>query len=742
MVKKKAEEKIVRTTTWSAGPGCHGGCGMKLYIRDGKLVRVEGDENNPWNQGRTCPRNLALTQYIYHPDRILYPMKRAGNRGEGKWERITWDEAYDTIEKRFKDIRDKYGAESVIFVQGTGRDIGGPITFLAYSYGSPNWVQLGLSGHSCFSPRAGAQWVTTGEYLWPDASQLSEKRYENPEWKPPECIILWAVDPTNGCIDFFHGSWIIECMKRGSRLIVIDPRVTWVAGRAEVHLQIRPGTDGALALGMLNVIISEGLYDKEFVGNWCYGFDELKERVREYPPEKVARITGLPEDAIVRAARLFATSKPAAIHWGVPIDMNAQGSVVSQAISHLWAITGNIDVPGGMVIARPPYRVVPYPFTRDEIIQLYGEEIFAKLSEKRIGTWQYPMFRDFRGWAQPDETLEQIETGKPYPIKAAWIQTNNVLISSLDPKRHYNALKKLDFIVVVDLFLNPTSQALGDIFLPAATYAEKESFRSFWNVGLTVKALEVGECKSDWEINLEMAKRLSTRPIPYNTVKDLINSRLKLAGTDYDELAAQGSWKMQEVPYRRWEKGLLRRDGKAGFNTPTGKVELWSKWHEKWGLDPLPYFEEPPESPLSTPELWKEYPLIMGTGARSPVNFHSEHRQIPWLREIRPDPSVELHPKTAAELGIANGEWVYIENRRGRVKARAKITPTILPYVVMVGHGWWLPETDGKAPYFYGVWEYNVNNLIPMGCQGRSGFGGGPYKTTLCRVRKIKEAEK
>lgn len=556
MINSGENEEIFRTTVWSAGPGCHGGCGMKLHIKDGKLIRVEGDEDNHWNQGRTCPKSLALTQYIYHPDRILYPMKRIGERGEGKWERISWDEAYDTIERRMKDIRDEYGAESVIFVQGTGRDIGGPITLLAYSYGSPNWVQLGLSGHSCFSPRAGAQWVTTGEYLWPDASQLLENRYDNPQWTPPKCIIIWAVDPTNGCIDFFYGGWIIECMKRGSKLIVIDPRVTWIASRAEIHLQNRPGTDGALALGMLNVIINEGLYDKEFVDNWTFGFDELKKRVQEYPPDKVAEITWVAKDDIIKAARLFATNKPAGIHWGVPIDMNPQGTAVTQAISHLWAITGNIDIPGGMVIARPPYGVVPYPFTRDEIIKLYGEDIGTTLSDKRIGVQQYPMFRDFRGWAQPDIVLEQLESGEPYPIKAAWLQTNNVLISSLDPKRHYNALKKLDFIVVIDLFMTPTAQALGDIFLPAATYPEKDSLKSFWNISLTTKKVEVGECKSDWEINLELAKRFSPK-ITYKTVKDLINDRLKSANTTYDELEKKGVLGDRECTLPPLGKGVV-----------------------------------------------------------------------------------------------------------------------------------------------------------------------------------------
>ncbi len=258
-----------------------------------------------------------------------------------------------------------------------------------------------------------------------------------------------------------------------------------------------------------------------------------------------------------------------------------------------------------------------------------------------------------------------------------------------------------------------------------------------------VKAVEVGECKSDWEINLELARRLSTTPLPYKTVKELLDVRLKVSGITYDELAEKGSWEMcpegPSKPYRRHERGLLRKDGKPGFNTSTGKVELWSKFWEECGLDPLPYYEEPPESPVSTPVLWQEYPLILGTGARSPAFFHSEHRQIPWLREIEPDPNVEIHPQTAQDAGIVNGEWVYVENQRGRVKAKAKVTPTILPGVVMVAHAWWLPETEGKGPYFYGIWEYNVNNLIPMGTQGRSGFGGGAYRMGLCRVTKIKE---
>ncbi|HEY98158.1 MAG TPA: molybdopterin-dependent oxidoreductase, partial [Dehalococcoidia bacterium] len=511
--------------------------------------------------------------------------------------------------------------------------------------------------------------------------------------------------------------------------------------------QNRPGTDGAIALGMLNVIINEGIYDKEFVDKWCYGFDELKERIQEYPPEKVEEITWVPAELLRKAGRLYAQNKPSAIQWGEPVDAMPAGSVVAQAINHLWAITGNIDNPGGNVIAKNSHGVTTYPFSSAELTKLYGEELVKKLNEKRIGANDYPMIKNFRGWVQPDVLIEQLETEKPYKVHGAWIQTSNIIGGqAADPRRHYEAMKKLDFVVVVDLFQNPTSMALADIFLPAVTFCEKESFRSWWQpLCVTQPAIDpVGECKSDWEINLEMAKRLATNPIPYDTVKDLINDRLKDGNTDFDTLAAKGGWEFPPEgdptrPYYRYEKGLLRADKQPGFDTPTGKIELYSKRYEEWDLDPLPYYEEPAESYVSTPDVAKDYPLILTTGRRSPVFFHSEHRMIPWLRELDPDPTCEINDKTAAELCISNGEWVYIESRRGKIKMRAKITATAHPKVVTAPHGWWLPETDGKAPNLFSTWDHNINNLTSMGNQGKSGFGGTDYRSSLCRVTKIKD---
>jgi len=386
-----------------------------------------------------------------------------------------------------------------------------------------------------------------------------------------------------------------------------------------------------------------------------------------------------------------------------------------------------------------------YPSSSQEIFQLYGEEFYQKLTEKRIGADRYTMVKNFRAWAHPDSILEQMETGKPYPIKGLWCQTNNFMACTApDPRRHYEAVVKLDFNVVVDLFMTPTAQAIADIVLPAATFLEKDSVFSIGTpLNAIHKIIEVEECKSDWEINLEMARRFNPEAVPWKDASEMLTLRLKPSGLTFEELREK-HWVLppKDHPsgtagYRRYEKGLLRPDGKPGFRTPTGKIELYATRYEEWGLDPLPYFGEPMESPEQTPEIWEEYPLIMITGRRSPVSFHSEHRQVPWLREVKPNPAVEIHPDTARALGIEDGNWVWIEGKRGRIKMNAKLTPIIHPRMVSVPHAWWFPERDGKAPYFYGIWEVNVNQLIPMECGSKSGFGGAVYKTMLCKVYPV-----
>jgi anaerobic selenocysteine-containing dehydrogenase len=337
-----------------------------------------------------------------------------------------------------------------------------------------------------------------------------------------------------------------------------------------------------------------------------------------------------------------------------------------------------------------------------------------------------------------------VESGVPYPIKAAWIQTANVLGGqSARAKFHLEALNKLEFIAVVDLFHNPTTMALADIILPAATFPEKDSIRSWWAPLTSIKKrVQVGECKSDWEINFELAKRFNPEGMKrWKTLEDMFNERLAPSKMTVEDLQQQGGYKMPGdgafKPYNRHERGLLRADGKPGFNTKSGKVEVYCDTFEGWGMDPLPFYTEPPQSEHSTPELFKKYPLVMITGARSQLYFHAEHRQIPWLREKMPDPTVEIHPETAKKYGIYDGEWVYLKNDMGRVKRKAKFSLQVKRHHVHTMHGWWLPELEGKAPSLYGVGDFQINNIIPGPQCSKSGFGGGQYKTTLCTLAKI-----
>ncbi len=724
---------VTRGSAWS-GPGCHDGCGVLLYTdQNGKLVKVEGDPENPYNQGRLCVRCLAVPEVTNHPDRLKYPMKRVGARGENKWERITWDEAYDIVAREFNKVKQEYGPESVIFCQGTGRDIAPYISRLAWSFGSPNWTAV-LSGIACYLPRVAGCIATTGAFWVADCSQIWPDRYDNPNYKPPETMILWGNNPLVSNSDGFYGHWVVDLMKRGTKLIVIDPRMTWLSNKAEVWLPVRPGTDAALALGMLNVVIKEDLYDHEFVDKWCYGFDKLAERAAEYPVERVSEITWIPQDKIIAAARLFAKSKNAAVQWGLAVDMTKEALPAGQAIAALWEITGNIDVPGGMI---PPPTLL-----------FYGggwgaEHISEEQKKKRIGLDKYPLLQYGFQLGHPDTTMEAVETGKPYPIKAAWIQTSNALACmGADPKRVYKAFRSLDFVACVDLFMTPTAVALADIVLPAATYPERDGLRfgDGPQRGEAInKVTQIGECKSDMQINLELGKRLNPEAWPWDNVQDMFTYMLKDTGLTFQQLREIGPAYLP-AEYKKYEKGLMRPDGKPGFNTQTGRIELYSTFYESIGLDPLPYFEEPTESPYSRPDLYEKYPLVLTTGARQWSLFHSEHRQIPRLRSIHPDPIIQMHPDTAAKLGLKDGEWVWVENERGRAKRKLEVTPIMDPRMVNTDHAWWFPEAKPEEPSLYGLWDLAINQLIPYQC-GRSGFGSN-YKSLLCRVYKVAEGEK
>ena len=730
------EYTVTRTTAWS-GPGCHDGCGVLYYTKDGKLEKVEGDPDNPFNQGALCMRCLEMPEFVNNPTRLGHPMKRAGERGENRWERVSWEEALDLIEEKVRAIWKDYGPESIVCHIGTGRNNCDQIPYLCYAaFGSPNFSMGYLAGDSCFCPRSASMASQNGDFMIADCSQQFEKRYdESTGWRCPEVIVNWGCNAVVSNSDNFFGGWIVDCMQRGSKMITIDPSLTWLASRSAYWLRVRPGTDAALAMAMLNVIISEDLYDHDFVAKWCYGFDELAERVRDWTPERAAEVCWVEAEDIVGAARLYAQADPAAIQWGLKLDQTTNATATACAVNSLWAITGNVDNPGGNIIIRNAFD--------QNLSYGYGYHLLPpEVQAKRLGA-EFPLMSraGYSSSAHADSVLKAIETGEPYPIRMVWMtSTNPIANMGADAPRLFRALKSVDFVVVNDLFMTPTAIAFADLVLPAAMSPERNSQRCWWVPNRTLtKVTQYEECVSDDDLVTMVGKRLHPENFPWDDNVGWINHIFEHETNDelpyksFEE-AQKVVWSYPAFTYLKHEKGLLRPDGQPGFNTPSGRIELYNTNLMLWGYDPLPDFKEPSCSPVSSPELAEKYPLVLTTGARSFEFFHSEHRQEGTTsRELHPDPLFEMSPAAAEAAGLSEGDWAWIENQRGRCRQKLHVNPSLDDRVVRAEHGWWFPETEGAEPNLYGVFDSNINNLTPQCENGDTGFGA-PYANQLCRV--------
>jgi anaerobic selenocysteine-containing dehydrogenase len=503
--------------------------------------------------------------------------------------------------------------------------------------------------------------------------------------------------------------------------MVIDPRKGLLAKKAHLWLQLRPGTDAALALGMLNVIVEEELYDGEFVSHYVHGWNELKERVKEYPPNKVAEITWVDPQLIRKAARLYATTGPGCIHWGVPTEQTINCTDATRAMVALMAVTGNLDRPGGNVFFVPPRVRTVSEFARHR-------DLPPEQRAKRLEGEKYRLASRV-AIIPPKVAWDAILTGKPYPLKAGLLCGTNPVATRANAREAYEALSRLDFLVVMDFFITPTAE-LADIFLPSATWLEQDHVADNWKrhgyVLARRKVVQIGECWQDHRIFMELGKRMG-QPW-WDTVEDALDFLLEPSGLTWEEFKKIGYLKGEQRYFKYKEKG---------FSTPTGKVELCSTILEVWGHDPLPKYRELPESPFSRPEMLEKYPYILNAGLRTPTFFHSEHRMVGWLREIRPDPIVEIHPETAKRHGIFEGQWVYIESPRGRVKQRAKLNDGIHPKVVVAEHGWWYPEMEGGG---YGWDISNINILTDSSPESMDPvMGATSLRSLLCSISPCRE---
>ncbi|MFW6105239.1 MAG: molybdopterin-containing oxidoreductase family protein [Chloroflexota bacterium] len=699
------KEKVIRTNC----RGCHGGCGVLVHVRDGTIIKIEGDPDFPTNHGSICSKGLAFQQLVYHPDRVKYPLKRVGKKGEGKWQRISWDEAFETIINKLKQVIKENGAESIVLAQGTSREGESFLARFGNLLGTPNVM---AAGHFCYLTRVGASLVTCGNLPICD--------YDG----NPECVVVWGSNIFWTNPDEYTSENLCRVLAQGAKLISVDPRLTYTSSRADIWLQLRPGTDAALALGMLNVIINEELYDKEFVEKYTHGWDQFVERVSQYPVEKVAEITWVPADKIREAARLFAKTKPATIQWGISIEQNINCIDSDRLLIDLLAITGNLDVKGGGAFFLPPKGQTISQFT-------YHRELSPEQNAKYIAGDAHKLCHMI-GLVPENYVYNAVLTDKPYPVRAILLQASNPVVTRPNARMAYKALSQVEFLSVADFFLTPTAE-LADIFLPAATWLEVDYTGGFFfRHGYLFprrKIVQIGECKSDFEIWNELGRRMGQKQWGANHIEDL-DQILAPSGLTWADVRDK-PFLRGEVKYRKYLD--------KGFSTPTRKVELYCTMFEKWGYDPLPTYKEVPESPISKPELAKEYPYILITGPRSPVFFHSEHRMIPWLRECHPDPIIEIHPDTAKKHGIEEGDWVYIETPRGRIKQRARMLPGISPQVVCIQHGWWFPEI--KTPD-HGWDQSNANILTDNDPKTLDiAFGASNLRTLMCKIYPVEQGE-
>jgi anaerobic selenocysteine-containing dehydrogenase len=672
-------------------------CPTKIRVINGKAVEIDMLDKRAHD---LCPRWKAQLDFVYHKDRILHPLRRVGERGEGKFERISWDEALDIVSSKFLEIKKSDGAKAVAFYIAYTKEPRPYFRRLVHGFGSPNYC---TETSSCFS----AGWLAASLNFGKDYGYLlGNSREIDPASK---CMIIWSSSvrqsSPKGWKDY------LDAKRNGLKFIVVDPRRTPIASMADIHLQLRPGTDGALALGLMNVIIKEDLYDKEFVENWTVGFSSLRELVDDYTPEKVQDITWVPAEKIREAAIMFAENKPGKIRTSPGATIHHQNGVQNtRAILLVSAIMGNIEVPGGNRMSS----VAP------ELDSITLQETVPTLAPG-IGSQKFPLFTDMFEEMQSNAIVEQILTGKPYPLRALFAAGLN--LQFFPNSRHLEeTLKKLELVVDIDFFHTPATR-ISDIVLPISTWLERHILivRTGGEIKLVEPAIEpVGETWPEFKIYAELAERLGLKDLFWGgDIIKCFNYMLEPTGITVEDLRKAPNGTIEcPVPVREAKHYLIN-----GFQTPSGKVEIWSSTLEKYGYDPLPVYNEPVESPLSRPDLAKSYPLVLTTGARTISYTHSQHRNLKKLRKLVPEPLLEIHPSDAEIRGIQSGDMVAVSSPRGIVKVKANVTDNILSGVVHLPHHW--PD------------EANANILCDdIHLDPISGFPA--FKSQLCQVAKLK----
>lgn len=694
-------EEIKRTICDICCPSFH--CGMDAYVKDGQIVKIEGTKEHPQNHGLLCAKGLSARQYVYRKDRIRTPLLRVGERGSGEFRPISWEEAYDRIAGKLLSIRKESGPESVVFFSGYTKWYRPWLHRLANEFGTPNYMTE--SGSCMFSTFL--QWLTvTGNIMCkPDVAHAG-------------VFLGWAYNPYYS--RNLAAAEVEAAKKRGMKVIIVDPRITPASLRlADLHLRPRPGTDGALALGLARELIKKGWYDKAYVEQYTYGFEAYSAYVKKFTPERVEELTGVPAGQVAEAAELIGANLPLAINESAaPIAHHRNGFQNYRAIMALSVLTGSFDRPGGQIPVQFSYNYQAAGFSTRE--REFVGKVAERVGKPPVGGEKYPLWKDLIDEAQFTDLARQIWTKQPYQIRAVVGFGLNHRIGPGSDKLA-EALKTLDFLVDVDLFLTDTAK-LSDIVLPACTSFERSELKAWPGGYLTVTEPVIAplyESRPDIQIICALARKmgLSDKLLtagPESCIRYLIQD----LPVSYEELLAE------PLPVKVPGAAPLKVGQMLaqGFPTASGKFELYSleieklrKKHPGCGLDPLPTYREPCEKGEE-----EKYPFTLCSGPRIPGALHSRLHGVPRARSLRPDPMADLNPEDAVRYGIAQGEEIEVYTDSGCISLKANLTYTADPGTVYIYHGY--PEAD-------------VNTLLdPENVDPYSGFPA--FRSSRAGIRK------
>lgn len=705
------QDGTFKSTCWE----CSVNCGSIVTLKGGDVVNIAPDPDHPYSKGNFCIKGIrGATGLRDHPDRLLYPMKRTGPRGSGEWARITWDEALDTMADKFAETSRRHGARSIVGATSGAYFSRSVITALMMrSMGTPNWM---INQDLCGGCRAVSARVT-GLDIDPGG-----------DVEHTACALVVGRNPS--VADPVQWAGLKAAKKRGAKIIVIDPKRTPAADIADLWLRPRVGTDAALALAMANVIIAESLYDRAFVAAHTLGFDDFAKRASDYAPDKAADLTGVPAGDIIAAARLYAKG-PSAFLSGHGIDAFAGGVQAFRAYYCLVAMTGNVDRAGGNLRDKKP-KGFKNP---SELLHLQEFRLEPEVEAQIIGAEEYPLWSGPNSWQMAchnPSVIEAILTGKPYPVRAAYISGVNILLTYPDTQRTIQAMKSLDFVVVAGHQMTPTAE-WADIVLPKTTSIEEEevSYQGIGQAVLYARAVPArGEARSEIEIARPLLERMQQRQalakhlIPWANARAFNEYLLQDCDVSLEELEAHG------YAVRPYELGNVAA---KPFPSPSGKIELQSSTLAKYQLDALPGLVEKPIA--ATPDDPRQYPFELITGDREKQYHHSRFREQAWARKVSPDPRLLMHPVDANSVSLADGDWVMVEAAgvKGQARLKVKISDATPLGVVSTGMGWWRPEITTPD---HGVLDGNINAILSYSGPFDPVTGSASIRGQRCRVSK------